>query len=349
MPKSPAFQFYPRDYLADPIVVCMTLEEQGAYVRLLCHAWDPPCWAGKDKPPVGCLPNEPELLAAIAGFGTLVRWDEHSDAILRAFKVSDDGSLLIQKRLVEEYAKQEQHRIARSNAGKHSGKSRRTKSNKCSNVFEQNANKKRTKSNSASASASADQDPPIAPQEGGDGSDSLKGRKVKATRRPVDPASLSEDEDRLVSFWREQCDRPRSALEQLDLDRLREALRDADLAGEYEVTTVRLAGLAIRGCALSDFHMGREPGHPAKRTDLALIFRDRKHIRQFVDIATAAKGGKPTGRESFAAQRQREIDARQTERPELVNHAPPPGEIEELRRKAREAREAAARAQEVKP
>lgn len=37
--KAPAFQFYPRDYLTDIQVVVMTLEEQGAYIRLLSHQW----------------------------------------------------------------------------------------------------------------------------------------------------------------------------------------------------------------------------------------------------------------------------------------------------------------------
>ena len=39
MSKAPAFQFYPMDWLTDAHVMAMTLEEQGAYVRLLCHQW----------------------------------------------------------------------------------------------------------------------------------------------------------------------------------------------------------------------------------------------------------------------------------------------------------------------
>lgn len=37
--KAPAFQFYPADYLADENVALMTLEEQGAYLRLMCFEW----------------------------------------------------------------------------------------------------------------------------------------------------------------------------------------------------------------------------------------------------------------------------------------------------------------------
>jgi uncharacterized protein YdaU (DUF1376 family) len=35
----PAFQFYPSDFLGDPPVIAMTLEERGAYITLLCIAW----------------------------------------------------------------------------------------------------------------------------------------------------------------------------------------------------------------------------------------------------------------------------------------------------------------------
>jgi Protein of unknown function (DUF1376)/DnaB-like helicase C terminal domain len=37
--SSPAFQFYPADYLADANVQMMTLEEEGAYIRLLSYCW----------------------------------------------------------------------------------------------------------------------------------------------------------------------------------------------------------------------------------------------------------------------------------------------------------------------
>jgi uncharacterized protein YdaU (DUF1376 family) len=37
--KSPAFQFYAADYLADENVQLLTLEEEGAYIRLLAYCW----------------------------------------------------------------------------------------------------------------------------------------------------------------------------------------------------------------------------------------------------------------------------------------------------------------------
>ena len=39
MSKAPAFQFYPKDYTSDENVMLMSLEQEGAYLRLLCHQW----------------------------------------------------------------------------------------------------------------------------------------------------------------------------------------------------------------------------------------------------------------------------------------------------------------------
>lgn len=37
--KSPSFQFYAAEYLADENVALMTLEEEGAYIRALAYCW----------------------------------------------------------------------------------------------------------------------------------------------------------------------------------------------------------------------------------------------------------------------------------------------------------------------
>ena len=58
MTKSPAFQFYPGDWLSSLRVSLMTLEEEGAYIRLLCY-----CWKHGD------LPASPEELARLIGKG----------------------------------------------------------------------------------------------------------------------------------------------------------------------------------------------------------------------------------------------------------------------------------------
>src|SRR5689334_10451983 len=53
--KSPAFQFYPQDFLADDKVMAMTAEARGVYIVLLCH-----CWLS------GSIPKDPEILQRLA-------------------------------------------------------------------------------------------------------------------------------------------------------------------------------------------------------------------------------------------------------------------------------------------
>lgn len=61
MNKTPAFQFYPGDYLSSQRVSLMTLEEEGAYIRLLCY-----CWKN------GHIPSDPEQLARLIGKGATI-------------------------------------------------------------------------------------------------------------------------------------------------------------------------------------------------------------------------------------------------------------------------------------
>src|SRR3989442_984342 len=54
--KSPAFQFYPKDFLTDGNVVGMSLQERGAYITLICLCWTE-----------GGLPNDTKQLARSIG------------------------------------------------------------------------------------------------------------------------------------------------------------------------------------------------------------------------------------------------------------------------------------------
>ena len=60
--KNPAFQFYPGDYLSSQRVSLMTLEEEGAYIRLLCYCWKH-----------GHIPSDPIQLAHLIGKGATVK------------------------------------------------------------------------------------------------------------------------------------------------------------------------------------------------------------------------------------------------------------------------------------
>ena len=127
--------------------------------------------------------------------------------------------------------------------------------------------------------------------EGGDLSLPSKPKRKKS-QQPVDIDALAKEEQTIVRFWQQQCQRKKSTPNNADLELVRDCLKDTALAGEYEVTSERMVCLAIKGCSLSDFHMGREPGKPARHNDLSLIFRDAKHIRMFVDIAKAQREGR---------------------------------------------------------
>ena len=58
MSKAPAFMFYAGDYLSSSRVTLMSLEEEGAYIRLLAH-----CWLH------GSIPSDPDLIARLIGKG----------------------------------------------------------------------------------------------------------------------------------------------------------------------------------------------------------------------------------------------------------------------------------------
>lgn len=89
--RPPAFQFYPRDFLADRAVAAMLPIERGGYVMLLCHAWL------SDRP--GWLPDDDPLLAALSGLHS--QWHDHRDGVARAFTVRKGW--WVQKRMVREF------------------------------------------------------------------------------------------------------------------------------------------------------------------------------------------------------------------------------------------------------
>lgn len=82
MNKSPAFQFYPQDFLVGTAI--LSAEETGAYIRLLCYQWT------NDG-----LPNDQVILARIAGCG-----GNAIASIWHKFGICDDG-MIRNKRLDE--------------------------------------------------------------------------------------------------------------------------------------------------------------------------------------------------------------------------------------------------------
>lgn len=105
MSASPAFQFYPDDFLGG--VSDMTQGEVGAYILLLCNQWNR-----------GSIPVQPDRQRLLAK-------GDVSDHVLAKFRENEDG-LLRNERLEKERLKQAQFRAAQRVKGQKSGESRRT-------------------------------------------------------------------------------------------------------------------------------------------------------------------------------------------------------------------------------
>lgn len=130
MADLPYFPFYPADWIASPKVMCLTLAQQGAYIRVLCALWQ----SGDCS-----IPDDPQKLSILSGLpvnevdclGPFLGPHPHKEGA----KTNE--------RLMKEWEKAHWISDMRSQAGKKSGKSRRTL---VQHKPEQNTNKTRTKS-----------------------------------------------------------------------------------------------------------------------------------------------------------------------------------------------------------
>ena len=109
--KSPAFQFYPSDFLADSSVCYMDATERGVYIILLCH-----CWID------GSIPADPKEIRRLARYNGR-HWTTVWDAVQRCFSAATTGvpGRLIQPRIERERQKQADYRLKRQLAGQRGG------------------------------------------------------------------------------------------------------------------------------------------------------------------------------------------------------------------------------------
>lgn len=105
--KDPAFLFYPKDWLSDPNVMAMTLEQKGAYVSLICL-----CWLQTH------IPDDPAKLAAILGVSPGHFEDCIWGSISHCFRASRKPNSLVHKRVERERTLRRGHRLKMSEAGK---------------------------------------------------------------------------------------------------------------------------------------------------------------------------------------------------------------------------------------
>jgi uncharacterized protein YdaU (DUF1376 family) len=109
--KSPAFQFYPKDFLTDQHVELMSLLERGAYITLICK-----CWIE------GSLPADVERLARLCG-APLPAFRKLWPAIQPCFRQqSAESDRLVHPRLEKERKKQRAFRRRQSDNGKKGGR-----------------------------------------------------------------------------------------------------------------------------------------------------------------------------------------------------------------------------------
>ena len=108
--KSPAFQFYPADYLADMQVRLLSWASRGLYIDLLCYCWRE-----------GYIPADSSAIAQLCGCHDLAIVQP---CLLLFTEHPDDQSKLIHGRLEKERMKQLEHKNERSISGKRGAKSR---------------------------------------------------------------------------------------------------------------------------------------------------------------------------------------------------------------------------------
>jgi len=123
--KSPAFQFYPRDFLV--ATEGMDPAAGYAYWVLCLHSWFPRPDNNGFAPPVGYLSPDEDFLGRQSRL-TPAAWRKHKVAILARFKIDEsDGphkGLRYHSRIVEEWTKQQQRSKNASVAGKASDAAR---------------------------------------------------------------------------------------------------------------------------------------------------------------------------------------------------------------------------------
>lgn len=266
--KPPAFQFYAAEYLADEHVQLMTLEEEGAYIRLLAFCWRE-----------GSIPKAIGALSRLCkGASTTVL-----TTVLKRFKPTDNGERLVHPRLDAERKKQQDWREKSAQGGRASAHKRKkpkepraeqggsTKAQPTASTKGQAASLNTSSSSASSSSSSTTVD------------------------KPKD-TSLA-DARTVFDFWRSHLDHPNARF-----DNKRERYIRARLKEGFSVDDLQRA---IRGCKASPYHMGQNDSHTIfDRIDL--IFRDTEHVELFIAKVPGANGTKPKIVESAEAKAIRE-------------------------------------------
>lgn len=109
---SPAFQFYPGDFLSDKNTALMTPEEIGAYVLLMCYCWKE-----------GSLNDDMEEMALLSRMDKEAFKSSWEKRISSCFIMNDHGEW-VHPRLEKERQKQQKYRQKKAEAGRKGAQSR---------------------------------------------------------------------------------------------------------------------------------------------------------------------------------------------------------------------------------
>lgn len=107
--KTPSFQFYPGDWLGSTKIWLMSPEEEGAYIRLLCHMWNQDDCS---------LSSDDEILSKLSRLNE--KWQKSKQNILKCF--SEKNGKIFNKRLLIEKKKQLQFRKKQASNGSKGGR-----------------------------------------------------------------------------------------------------------------------------------------------------------------------------------------------------------------------------------
>ena len=171
--KRPSFQWYPKDYLSDENVALMSLEEEGAYRRLMDF-----CWLQ------GSIPGDMESLGKLCKNVDQERMAVLWDAISKCFKRR--GERYVHPRLEIERRKQDSFKKSKSRAGTAGAEARWQKEENGSAIVLPMA---KNGSSSASASSSSSSTPV-----------SKKNRKKNGVGETAEILQANE----LLGFWIDQ-------------------------------------------------------------------------------------------------------------------------------------------------
>jgi len=139
--KSPAFQFYPADYASSQRVRLLTLEEEGAYINLLCS-----CWLH------GSIPADPAMAARLVGKGCSATL---ATTVLTMFTPSSEAGRMVHDRLERERLKQSDWREKSASGGRKSAELRKGASTTLQPPLPNGINQKATLQSSSSSMSSS--------------------------------------------------------------------------------------------------------------------------------------------------------------------------------------------------